>query len=485
MKLTFQKLATRVPNTDLLVLPIFEGEKVRLPAGVELAKVALAGFKGELRETRAADALKGPADRVLLLGLGKAKDLDPERVRRTGAIAALRAEALGAGTAVLLAAPGLVDGLGAARAGQALAEGALLGAYRYEEHKSKPKEAKLKALTIVGPAGLAEGVARGSVLAEANAFVRDLQNKPANLLTPSDMADAAEALEKAGRISVRVFDKRDMEKMGMGLLLGVAQGSRQPPRLLHLTYKPKGKAKGRVALIGKGLTFDSGGISIKPSAKMDEMRYDMSGAAAVLGVFHALRKLDVPWEVHGVCACTENMPGGQATKPGDIHTAMNGTTVEVLNTDAEGRLVLADALCYTTAKIKPDTIVDLATLTGAVVVALGHELAGCFASTTRLRDELAAAGEETGERLWPLPLLDQHKEAMKGQYGDLKNISGGDLGAGSSAGAAFLAPFAGDTEWAHLDIAGTAWGGSARDWVGGPLGSGFGTRLLVRWLETR
>ncbi|MFO1010559.1 MAG: leucyl aminopeptidase [Planctomycetota bacterium] len=485
MKLNFQKLGTRIPNTDLLVLFVFEGEKPKLPAGVELAKVATAGFKGELREARVADAQKGPADRVLLLGLGKAKDLDPERLRRAGAITSLRAEALGAPTCVLLVHDAVVEKLGGERAGVALAEGAVLGAYRYDENKSKPKQAKHESTTILGPASLEAGVAKGLVLAEANAFARDLQNKPANLLTPSDMADAAEALEKAGRISVKVFDKRDMEKMGMGLLLGVAQGSRQPPRLLHLTYKPKGKAKGRIALVGKGLTFDSGGISIKPSAKMDEMRYDMSGAAAVLGVFHALKKLDVPYEVHGVCACTENMPGGQATKPGDIHTAMNGTTVEVLNTDAEGRLVLADALCYVTSKIKPDTIVDLATLTGAVVVALGHEMAGCFATTEKLEDELLAAGDETGERLWPLPLLDYHKDQMKGAYADLKNISGGDMGAGSSAGAAFLAPFAGDTEWAHLDIAGTAWGGSARDWVGGPLGSGFGARLLLKWLETR
>ncbi len=485
MKLTFQKLANRTPNTDLLVLPVFEGEKVKLPAGVELAKVATDGFKGELREARLADAHKGPADRVLLIGLGKAKDMDAERARRTAAIAAQRAESLGASTCTLLASEGLVDALGAERTGVALAEGAHLGSYRYEEHKSKPKAPKLGAFTILGPAGLDAGITKGAILAEANAFVRDLQNKPANLLTPSDMADAAEALEKTGRVTVKVFDKRDMEKMGMGLLLGVAQGSRQPPRLVHFSYKPKGKSKGVIALVGKGLTFDSGGISIKPAAKMDEMRYDMSGAAAVFGVFHALRKLDVAWEVHGVCACTENMPGGQATKPGDIHTAMNGTTVEVLNTDAEGRLVLADALCYVTSKIKPDTIVDLATLTGAVVVALGHELAGCFATTDKLRDELVAAGEETGERLWPLPLLDSHKDAMKGLYADLKNISGGDMGAGSSAGAAFLAPFVGNTEWAHLDIAGTAWGGSQRDWVGGALGSGFGTRLLVRWLETR
>lgn len=485
MKLNFQKLGARIPTVDLLVVPVFEGEKVKLPAGFELAKVATSAFKGELREVRLADALKGSSDRVLLVGLGKERDLDPERVRRTAAIASLRAESSGSTSAAIVVPQALVDGVGAERAGVALAEGAVLGAYRYEENKSKPKGAKLETVTILGPASLSDGVAKGTVIAEANAFVRDLQNKPANLLTPSDLADAAEALEKPGRVTVRVFDKRDIEKMGMGLLLGVAQGSRQPPRLLHLTYKPKGRARGRVALVGKGLTFDSGGISIKPSAKMDEMRYDMSGAGAVLGVFHALRKLDVPYEVHGVCACTENMPGGLATKPGDIHTAMNGTTVEVLNTDAEGRLVLADALCYVASKVKPDVVVDLATLTGAVVTALGHELSGLFASTHKLRDELVAAGDETGERMWPLPLLDVHKDAMKGTYADLKNISGGDLGAGSSAGAAFLAPFAGDLEWAHLDIAGTAWGGAPRDWVGGPLGSGVGTRLLLRWLETR
>ncbi len=486
MKLTFQAFTSRVPNSDLVALALAEGEKLRLPQGVTLSKVALADLKGEFKEARLADASGGPAKRVLIYGLGKKSALDPEKARRFAAVAVQRAEALGASSVAILAPQWLSEALGPQRMGQALAEGAGMGAYRYEENKSKPKEQKLKSCTILATEkDVAAGVERGALLAEANAFTRDLQNKPANLLTPRDMASAAKSLAKAGRIAVQILDEDDMKKLGMGLLLGVAQGSRQPPRLLHLSYKPKGKPKGVVALVGKGLTFDSGGISIKPSAKMDEMRYDMSGAAAVLGVFHALRKLDVPWEVHGVAPCSENMPGGAATKPGDIHTAMNGTTVEVLNTDAEGRLVLADALCYTVSKIKPDTIVDLATLTGAVVVALGHELSGMFASTEKLRDELAAAGEETGERLWPLPLLDVHKDAMKGTYADLKNISGGDLGAGSSAGAAFLAPFVGETEWAHLDIAGTAWGGASRDWVGGPLGSGVGTRMLLRWLETR
>lgn len=486
MKLSFQSLGTRLPACDLLVICLLEGEKPRLPAGVALTKVALADLKGEFKEQRVADATNGPAKRVLFLGLGKKNELDPEKARRLAAQAVQRAEALGATSLALVAHATLSEAIGPQRMGQALAEGMLLGAYRYEEHKTKKREAKLKSALILATEKDVElGVERGSILAEANCFTRDLQNKPANLLTPREMASLAKSLAKAGRVQVQILDEDDMKKLGMGLLLGVAQGSRQPPRLLHLTYKPKTRAKGVVALVGKGLTFDSGGISIKPAAKMDEMRYDMSGAASVLGVFHALRKLDVPWEVHGIAPCAENMPGGQATKPGDIHTAMNGTTVEVLNTDAEGRLVLADALCYSVSKVKADTIIDLATLTGAVITALGHELSGLFSASDKLRDELLAAGEETGERLWPLPLLDVHKEGMKGSFADLRNISGGDMGAGASAGAAFLASFVGDTEWAHLDIAGTAWGCAPRDWVGGPMGSGVGTRMLLRWLETR
>jgi leucyl aminopeptidase len=479
--------AKKLTETGLLVVFAHEGSKPELPAGVKVASGAFDEFKGEFREARVADAVSGPAKRVLAIGLGKEGTLDPEKLRRAAAVGVQRAEALGAPSATLYANGLAVDPAGGAeRIGTALAEGALLGTYRFDMGKSQAKEAKLKSTTIVGAKGpFGRGVERGAITAAANAFVRDLQNQPANLLTPRELASAAKGLARKGRITCRIVDEKEMKRLGMGLLLGVAAGSREPPRLVHLVYKPKGRSRGKVALVGKGLTFDSGGISIKPSSKMDEMRFDMSGAGAVLGVFHALGKLDVPWEVHGVAPCTENMPGGAATKPGDIHTAMNGTTVEVLNTDAEGRLVLADALCYVVQKVKPDTILDLATLTGAVVTALGHEVAGFFPTSDRLRDELVAAGEETGERLWPLPLLDHHKEAMKGLYADLKNISGGDMGAGSSAGAAFLAPFVGETEWAHLDIAGTAYGGSARDWVGGPTGSGYGTRLLVRWLETR
>ncbi|MFN0243803.1 MAG: leucyl aminopeptidase, partial [Planctomycetota bacterium] len=486
MKLTVRETPAALPVASGLVVFAFEGEKPELPRGVEVPKQAWSTFKGEFREVRVTDAVRGRIGRVIAIGLGKQDALDAERWRRVAAVAVQRCEANAIDAVLVRVERDLAQVAGPERTGHALAEGLAMGAYRFEAGKSKPKEEKLKSVTLLGSGReFLAGARRGAILAEANCFVRDLQNMPGNRMTPTDLARAAKSLAKRGRITCTVLDERDMRRLGMGLLLGVARGSREKPRLIHLAYKPRGKSRGVVAFVGKGLTFDAGGISIKPSAKMDEMRFDMSGGGAVLGVFHALAHLDVPYEVHGVVPSTENLPGGAATKPGDIHVAMNGTTVEVLNTDAEGRLILADALCYTVKKIAPDTIIDLATLTGAVVTALGHELTGMFASTDKLRDELRAAGEETGERVWPLPLLDLHKEAMKGLFADLKNISGGDMGAGSSAGAAFLAPFVGNVEWAHLDIAGTAYGTSARDWSGGPMGTGVGTRLLIRWLAVR
>lgn len=483
MKLTHIESHTRLDAHELVAVLAFEGEKPETGKELAVRDYAWKGFLGEFRETRTADAAH---QRVLAVGLGKPAAFDAERMRRIGALVAQKAEAAGAKSCALIVPRALVEKLGAETVGVAVAEGVVLGSYRFDKRKSKPKAAKLETFAIVASKDCGAAIEKGRVLAEACAFTRDLQNEPANRLTPTDLAAAAKGLAKTGRVTCTIHDEKAMAKLGMGLLLGVAAGSRQPPRLVHLVYKPKGKSKGKVALVGKGLTFDSGGISIKPAAKMDEMRYDMSGGAAVLGVFHALRTLDVPYEVHGLVGATENMPGDNATKPGDVHVAMNGTTVEVLNTDAEGRLVLADVLCYAGEKVKPDVVVDLATLTGAVVVALGHEVAGMFASTPELESELRAAGDATGERLWPLPLLDAHKDAMKGTFADLKNISGGDLGAGSSAGAAFLVPFVPEkAAWAHLDIAGVAWGGSNRDWVGGSMGSGYGARLLLRWLETR
>ena len=488
MKITAPQ-AAKLPKTPLLVLLACEGAKVSAPVGVKLPAGFLKSFGGAARSTATSWASAGPAERVLLIGLGPKGKVDAESFRRAGAIAARQAEAGGVSKASLW-----VDGSwlkcleDEERTGRSLAEGAVMGAWRYDGGKSKKKATSCKAVEFVGgSAAFRRGAKRGHALGEANLFTRVLQVRPGNEMTPSAMAAEARKLaRRSSQISCRVLDERQMKEMGMGLLLGVSQGSTQPARLIHLTYKPKKKARGRVCFVGKGLTFDAGGISIKPSGKMDEMRYDMSGGAAVLGVFHALADVDVPFEVHGVVPSSENLIDGCATKPGDIHKAMNGTTVEVLNTDAEGRLILADALCYVAKKVKPDTIVDLATLTGAVIVVLGHELTAIYPSTDKLRDDLVAAGESTGELCWPMPLLDLHRDAMKGQVADLTNISSPAVGAGSVTGAAFLSHFVEEgVAWCHMDIAGTAWNTAARDWVGGAQGSGVGTRLLMEYLETR
>ena len=272
-----------------------------------------------------------------------------------------------------------------------------------------------------------------------------------------------------------------MKKWGMGSLLSVSRGSAEPAYLIHLTYKPAKKAQRKICLVGKGLTFDAGGISLKPSARMDEMKYDMSGGASVMGVFHALANgIEPEHEVHGLVPTSENLPDGDANKPGDLVTAMNGLTIEVLNTDAEGRLILADALAYATKTIKPDAMIDLATLTGAVGVALGHEYSGIMGNDQSLVDELLEAGIATSELNWQLPLTDLHRRMMKGRVGDLKNIN--SEGAGSSAGGAFLSYFVDDIPWVHCDIAGTAWGAEERDYQGGPVGTGVGVRFLLHYL---
>ncbi len=486
MRLTCKELSPVPKSTDLVVVLALQGKKPVLPTGVRVATSAFSGFKGEFREAALTDTGKGPSTKVLVLGVGKRDELDPERLRRVGAIAAKRAEEEGAANAALFCPDTVATAVGAARAGRALAEGAVMGSYRYDKFKSDKKPAKLKALTLHGKGReFRAGAKRGEGAAGGNCFARDLQNSPANHMRPRDLLAAARKVAgRSAQIRCKALSEAEMKKLGMGSLLSVSRGSSEPAYLIHLTYEPKRRSKGKIAFVGKGVTFDSGGISIKPSPKMDEMKYDMSGAAAVIGVFHALGDIDVPYEVHGVVAASENMPDASATKPGDVVTAMDGTTIEVLNTDAEGRLVLADALCYTAKKIKPDTILDLATLTGAVVMALGHELTGIFPTSDKLRDDLLAAGAEMGELCWPLPLLDCHKEQVKSKVADLRNINSGQ-GNGSTAGAAFLAGFVGDIEWCHLDIAGTAWGSVERDWVGGPTGSGVGARLLIEYLETR
>lgn len=488
MKLTHKDYSGSCPKADLLICFGLEGKQLSLPGDTKLTKAALDSFKGEVRQARFSDATAGNADRVLLVGLGEEKSVTLEGLRRAAGVAAQQAETSGAKSAVVYVDESIAKLAGGAEGvGCAVAEGLVMGHYRYDLGKSKPDPLKLARVTSLAKgAAFKNGVKRGTALGEANCFTRDLQNRAGNQLTPSALAVEARGLaRRSDRITCKVIDEAGMKKFGMGLLLGVSAGSAEPAKLIHLVYKPKGKSKGKIALVGKGLTFDAGGISLKPSRGMEDMRYDMSGSAAVLGAFHALSSIDVNYEVHGIVPSSENLADGLATKPGDIHVAMNGTTVEVVNTDAEGRLILADALCYTVSKVKPDTIIDLATLTGAVVMALGHEISGMFATTNELRDALSAAGESCSERVWPLPLIPEFLENMKGGPGDLRNITTPEMGGGSIAGAAFLSHFVGETEWAHLDIAGTAWNQKARDYVGGKGGTGVGTRLLIQYLCDR
>ena len=469
-------------------------------AGVPLqGAVAAARATGDLNATfRTASVFhqgpKAPCKRLAFLGIGKAAAVDAERVRRVAAVAQAQAAELGVGTFGLVVPSALLAKVEAGALGRAVAEGLHLGAYRYDPPRrlaQKPAKALSCDVTTVGFASkdakaFARGLELGGLAAEATVFARDLENRPANLCTPTSLAKAAQKLA-GGRVRVKVLDRRQCEKLGMGSFLGVARGATEPPKFIVLEYRVPG-AKGNVCVVGKGLTFDTGGISIKPAAKMDEMRYDMCGAGAVLGLFHALRHGALgahspKCNVIGLIAATENAIGPDATKPGDVHTAMDGHTIEVLNTDAEGRLVLADAICYGKKFYNPKQIVDLATLTGAVVTALGHEVAGIMGNDQKLCDALIAAGKAADEPLWQLPLWDCHKEQMKSRFADLANINGPQYGNGSTAGGAFLSYFAGDTPWVHLDIAGTAYGGLSKDYYKSGA-AGTAVRTLLHWVAS-
>lgn len=485
MKLTAKDLPKQIGRTDLVVVFATKGRSPELPNGIELSAAARKDFRATARETRLCDPVAGTAKRVLLVGLGEGRKLGAEELRRSAAVAIKAIHKLQLTSASVVVSDGLAKSLGGFEAaGVALAEGMVMGSYRFDELKSKAKKLVLKTVTCFGAgAEFRRGLKRGTVIAEANCYARDLQNRPGNKMRPRDFASEARSLaRKSPKITAKALTEKQMAELGMGSILSVSEGSSEPAFMVHMTYKPKKKALGKLCFVGKGLTFDSGGISLKPGARMDEMKFDMSGGAAVMGIFHALGQLDFPYEIHGVVPTSENMPASNATKPGDVVTAMNGKTIEVNNTDAEGRLILADALCYVSKKIKPDTIIDLATLTGAVVVALGHELTGMFPTTKKLGADLTKAGERTGEHVWELPLFDCHKDQMKGAYSDLRNINQGQ-GNGSTTGAAFLSYFVGEgIDWCHLDIAGAAWGSLNRDYRGGKSGTGVGVRLLLDYL---
>lgn len=452
-------------RVDALALPVCEGtKKLNGPLAAldkkldgTLLKLLKSGeVKGKAGEVTVLYSLgKIPAGRVVLLGLGRARKLDGETLRAATALFTRRAKRQGWGTLAMLC----PDGPAAFATGQAVAEGAELGSYAFNKYFSKPdKQATAKRLTLIEAdrgrrAALRAGAARGQVMAGAQMLARDLVNEPSNQMTPTDIAEAAAEVAAANGLKIEVHDIEWIEEQGMGCLLGVNRGSAQPPKFIKLDYQGGKTDTLDLVLIGKGITFDSGGISIKPSEGMGDMKGDMAGAAAVIAAMQAIGSLKPQINVSALVAATENMPDGNAYKPGDVLRAMNGKTVEIVNTDAEGRLTLADALCYANS-LKAKRLIDLATLTGACQVALGVETTGAFGNNQRLMNRLLKAAKETGERAWQLPMDDIYKELNRSDIADVKNA--GSRWGGAISAAQFLHEFAGNTPWVHLDIAGTS-----------------------------
>ncbi len=487
--------------TDALLIPVFKKEGIEnlpLPKRLRtlIAEIAYASgdFDGKKQEvyTIPITGAVPKARRIVLIGLGEREKYDLSALRNAMAATAKSLKKYAVESIALLTRAALLPARNWNRFAQTVVEGFELGSYKFDLYKSKEdeeeeKKKELKSIFFlrVPPqrnTEVEDGVQTGKVLSEATSYTRNLCNQPPNVVNPEKLAEEAEALSANLELDCEIIEQSEMEKMGMNALLGVAKGSKQPPKLIVLKYFRGTRDEKPIALVGKGVTFDSGGISLKPGKNMDEMKYDMSGGAVVLGTMMAIAMLKLPINIVGVVPAVENLPDGNATKPGDILRAMSGKTIEVLNTDAEGRLILADALTYVQKEYKPEIIVDLATLTGAVVVALGNAAAGLMGNNEELKKELQKAGQACGERLWPLPLYDEYKEQIKSDIADIKNIGGGP--AGVTVGGAFLSHFIAECAWAHIDIAGVAW--TTKDTPLAPKGAtGFGVRLLGEWLKNR
>ncbi len=456
-------------KADAIIVPFFEGMK-RPEGDIAAMDKALDGavsqlinqgeIKGKLNEITIIHSLnKLPAARVVVAGLGKQQELSQDKVRGAIAGACRLLRQKGVNNIATIAQGAGIAGITPQGAAQAITEGALLGVYSFRRHITKEAEnGEIKQLLIVSsdeskvPA-LEQGCHQGKVMAEATNLARDMVNEPANHMTPSHMAETARKLAETYGLELNVLEREQMQELGMGALLGVAQGSRQPPKFMVLHYRGGDSSEIDVALVGKGITFDSGGISLKPSAKMEEMKGDMAGGAAVIAAISAIAQLKPKINVMAIIPATENLLGDSALKPGDVLTAMNGKTIEIISTDAEGRLILADALGYA-KKFGAKSLVDVATLTGACVIALGKVCTGAFGNNQELIDRIIAAGAEAGELIWQMPMYEQYKEQIKSDVADIKNVGGREGGAITAA--QFIAEFAGDTPWVHLDIAGTS-----------------------------
>lgn len=425
------------------------------------------------------------SDRLLLIGCG---DRDEYKATQISQMAGTAVRFLRSKNAKTVAIAPRADGE-TEKVAQTVMVGAIMGLFEPDKYRTQNKEERqLDRITVVIEGGdkkaVQQGAERGRIIGEAANFTRDLANEPGGHLTPTILAQRAQKVAKQFGLSIDVLDQRQMEKLGMGSLLGVSRGSEEPPKLIVMKYEPskarRRKQNGLLALVGKGITFDSGGISLKPGENMELMKYDMTGAATVIGAMQAIAQLQPSIPVLGVAPCSENLPSGRATKPGDVLTAMTGTTIEVINTDAEGRLVLADAIAYA-KKLGATQIIDMATLTGAVSIALGDVNTAILGTDQALIDKVIEAGKSVGEKFWQLPLDPEYTNQIKSDIADIKNVGGKK--AGTITAAAFLKEFAGDTSWAHLDIAGTAWGDTAQPYRSkGP--TGVAVRTLIEFIES-
>lgn len=479
---------------DVMVVGIYEEYAENLENSAKLLDDATDGlisellesgdFEGEFNNTAILYTRNIiPAKRLMLAGLGSKEEFDREKLRRISAKVVRQIRELGIKRYSVLFYDVETD---TEKVAQAFAEGTVLGYYRFYEHKTENldsikeiDEVELLCSDEKQRSKIQDGLDIGKIIAKGTVLARDLGNHPANVATPSMLAKEARKIAKAKNIKCKVLSTPDLEEQGFQAILSVSKGSYEGPKFIVLEYNLDKEEYDTVVFAGKGITFDSGGISIKSSKGMEDMKYDMSGGAAVLGVIHVVSELDLPLRVIGLVAATENMPGGEAQKPGDIIQSLSGKTIEVVNTDAEGRLVLADALDYA-KRYKPSAVIDIATLTGAVVTALGYLTCGMMGTSQQLMDKLKEAGEEMNERVWQLPLWDEYDDDIKSDVADVKNVGNGT--AGSIIGGAFLKKFIEGYPWVHLDIAGTAWRKKEMPYSSKGA-TGFGVRLLVEFLR--
>ena len=461
------KVSQEVKNTptEVLVIGQFEGEKTSQELANTYA-IEKDGFEGKLGQTYLLHTYgKIPADKILIIGLGKKEEFDANKIREAVAKSIKKLKQIKAKNACF-------DFDINCDYGKSAALGAMIGDYAFDKYKSE-KAHHLDEITF---AKFSENeINEGIIFAEAMKFTRDLANEPAQYATPSKLAEMAENIEG---ITTKIYDKDSIERMGMGAYLAVAQGSAQAPKFIHMKYTGK-NPKRKIAIIGKGICFDSGGLDIKPASSMLTMKDDMSGAACVLGVMQALNKLQPDAEIHGIIAACENMPSGTSYKPGDILTAKNGKTIEVDNTDAEGRLTLADALCFA-CELGVDEVIDIATLTGACVVALGTIASGIMGNNEDMISRLISTAKDSGETFWQLPMYSEYKDSLKSEVADMKN-TGSRFGGASTAGV-FLQEFVKDVKWSHIDIAGTAYlEKPQKELIAGATGAGV--RTLLNYLK--